>query len=83
MRSVSAIFKEMMPILPVSRARKHNPMTGPKKKDKAVDGGERKKTPSDPTKDAPFKVDPNSDDFAMPRNDLSEDEIKEQADRKR
>lgn len=56
-------------------------MTGPKKKDKAAEGGKPKKL--DPTKDAPFKVDPNSDDFATPRNDLSEDELKEQEDRRR
>lgn len=60
-----------------------NPMTGPGKKDNAADGGKRKKPVPDPTKDAPFKIDPNSDDFATPRNDLSEDELKEQEDRRR
>lgn len=56
-------------------------MSGKKKKDDAVDPKEKKRR-SDPTKDAPFKVDPNSDDFATPRNDLSEDELKEQEDRR-
>ena len=36
----------------------------------------------DPTKNAPFKVDPESEDFVTPRNDLSEDELKEQEDRR-
>ena len=60
-------------------------MTGPKKKDKTKSGGKPKpsKDPTkDPTKDAPFKVDPESSDFATPRIDLSEDELKEQEDRR-
>lgn len=57
-----------------------NPMTGPK--DKTKDGGKRKPPPVNPTKDAPFKVDPDSSDFATPRVDLSEDELKEQEDRR-
>ncbi len=56
-------------------------MTGPKKKDK-TEGTNKRKAPKDPTKDAPFKVDPDSNDFATPRNDLSEDELKEQEDRR-
>lgn len=36
----------------------------------------------DPTRNAPFKVDPDSEDFVTPRNDLSEDELKEQEDRR-
>lgn len=56
-------------------------MAGKKKKGDTVDTGKRKGHP-DPTKNAPFKVDPNSDDFATPRNDLSEDELKEQEDRR-
>lgn len=57
-----------------------NPMTGPKKKDKTK--GSKPKAPADPTKRAPFKVDPDSNDFATPRIDLSEDELKEQEDRR-
>ncbi|MGL5165234.1 MAG: hypothetical protein ACRC9K_05050 [Afipia sp.] len=57
-----------------------NPMTGPKKKDKTKDS--KRKAPADPTQGAPFKVDPDSDDFATPRIDLSEDELKEQEDRR-
>jgi hypothetical protein len=53
-------------------------MTGPKKKDKIKDS--KRKRPADPTKDAPFKVDPDSNDFVTPRIDLSEDELKEQED---
>lgn len=56
-------------------------MSGKKKND-AVAPKAKKKRPADPTKGAPFKVDPNSDDFATPRNDLSEDELKEQEDRR-
>jgi hypothetical protein len=56
-------------------------MTGPKKKDKTKSGGKPKPS-KDPTKDAPFKVDPESSDFATPRIDLSEDELKEQEDRR-
>lgn len=56
-------------------------MGGKKKKANAADASKRRPRPLDPTKDAPFKVDPNSDDFAAPRNDLSEDELKEQEDR--
>lgn len=54
-------------------------MTG-KKKGKSTEPV--KKRPPDPTKNAPFQVDPDSDDFATPRNDLSEDELKEQEDRR-
>lgn len=58
-------------------------MSGKKKKDDAADPKTRtRKSRSDPTKDAPFKVDPNSDDFATPRNDPTEDELKEQEDRR-
>lgn len=53
-------------------------MTGPKKKDKTK--GSKRKPPADPTKDAPFTVDPDSSDFVTPRIDLSEDELKEQED---
>lgn len=56
-------------------------MTGPKNKDKAEDSGKPKL--HDPTKEGPFKVDPESSDFALPRNDLSEEELKEQEDRRR
>jgi hypothetical protein len=55
-------------------------MSGKKKNDAVAP--KAKKRPADPTKGAPFKVDPNSDDFATPRNDLSEDELKEQEDRR-
>lgn len=57
-------------------------MSGKKKGDAADPKKTTKKRPSDPTKGAPFKVDPSSDDFAAPRNDLSEDELKEQEDRR-
>lgn len=57
-----------------------SPMKGPKKKDSAKDGKPKLR---DPTKDAPFKVDPESGDFALPRNDLTEDELKDQEDRRR
>lgn len=60
-----------------------NPMTGPRKKDKAAGGGKRKKPVADPTKDAPFRIDPDSGDLALPRNDLSEEELKELEDRRR
>lgn len=56
-------------------------MTGPKTNDKTRNG--KPKPQKDPTDGAPFKVDPDSDDFATPRNDLSEDELKEQEDRQR
>ncbi|MBN9586386.1 MAG: hypothetical protein J0G34_13455 [Afipia sp.] len=56
-------------------------MTGPKTKDRPKNG--KPKSSKDPTDGAPFKVDPESDDFATPRNDLSEDELKEQEDRRR
>ena len=56
-------------------------MTGPRKKDKS-NSSRKPKLPADPTKDAPFKVDPESSDFATPRVDLSEDELKEQEDRR-
>ncbi len=57
----------------------NQPMSGKKK---GSDGGRAKKQLPDPTKNAPFRVDPDSDDFATPRNDLSEDELKEQEDRR-
>ena len=76
MRSASAIFKGTTPVIPAMRARKPA-MAGKKKKGDAADAGKRKGRP-DPTKTAPFKVDPESDDFATPRIDLSEDELKEQ-----
>ncbi|WP_425993806.1 hypothetical protein [Afipia sp. DC4300-2b1] len=56
-------------------------MAGKQKRGDAADAGKVKKRP-DPTKNAPFKVDPESDDFATPRIDLSEDELKEQEDRR-
>ena len=56
-------------------------MAGKKKKGDATDKGKRKGR-LDPTRNAPFKVDPVSDDFATPRIDLSEDELKEQEDRR-
>ena len=80
MRSASAIFKGTTPVIPAMRARKPA-MAGKKKKGDAADAGKRKGHP-DPTKTAPFKVDPESDDFATPRIDLSEDELKEQEDRR-
>lgn len=44
----------------------------------------KRKRVADPTRDAPFRIDiANDGDFASVRNDLSEDEIKEQADRGR
>jgi hypothetical protein len=44
----------------------------------------KRKRATDPTRDAPFRVDTANDgDFASVRHDLSEDEIKEQADRER
>lgn len=54
-------------------------MTG-KKKRNATDPANKRRP--DPTKDAPFQVDPDSEDFVTPRNDLSEDELKEQEDRR-
>lgn len=57
-------------------------MSGKKKKGDVADASKPKPGPKDPTKNAPFKVDPNSDDFATPRNDLSEEELKEQEDRR-
>lgn len=57
-------------------------MTGKKKKGDAAAASKRKTRPLDPTKGAPFKVDPNSDDFVTPRIDLSEEELKEQEDRR-
>lgn len=56
-------------------------MSGKKQKDDAATPKKMSRKRPDPTRDAPFKVDPNSDDFATPRNDLSEDELKEQEDR--
>lgn len=80
MRPASAIFKGTMPVIPAMRARKPA-MAGKQKKGDVADAGKVKKRP-DPTKNAPFKVDPESDDFATPRIDLSEDELKEQEDRR-
>jgi hypothetical protein len=58
-------------------------MTGPKKaKDKTKGSSKGKSPPANPTKGAPFKVDPDSNDFVTPRIDLSEDELKEQEDRR-
>lgn len=57
-------------------------MSGKKKKGDAAGASKPKPRPLDPTKGAPFKVDPNSDDFATPRNDLSEEELKDQEDRR-
>ena len=54
-------------------------MSGKKKGKGAVPGKEEGR---DPTRNAPFKVDPDSEDFVTPRNDLSEDELKEQEDRR-
>lgn len=51
-----------------------------KKKGNAADPA--KEDSKDPTRNAPFKVDPESEDFVTPRNDLSEDELKEQEDRR-
>ena len=69
-----------MPVIPAAQARKPA-MAGQKKKGDATDKGKRKGR-LDPTRNAPFKVDPDSDDFATPRIDLSEDELKEQEDRR-
>ncbi|MBX9711313.1 MAG: hypothetical protein K2X60_09790 [Xanthobacteraceae bacterium] len=60
----------------------------PGKKEPGVHAGKNKNTHSSvrapkPTKDAPFEVDVlNDGDIASPRRDLSEDEIKEQEDRR-
>lgn len=44
----------------------------------------KSKRQTDPTRDAPFRVDvANDGDFASVRRDLSEDEIKELADREK
>lgn len=51
-----------------------------KKKGKAEETA--KERDKDPTRNAPFKVNPDSEDFVTPRNDLSEDELKEQEDRR-
>lgn len=51
-------------------------------KKKGKDGDQAKDRPRDPTKNAPFKVNPDSEDFVTPRHDLSEDELKEQEDRR-
>lgn len=56
-------------------------MAGKKKKSDTADRGKRKERP-DPTRNAPFKVDPDSSDFVTPRNDPSEDELKEREDRR-
>jgi len=51
------------------------------KKSGADRPGEGNKKPS-PTKDAPFQIDPGEDgDFVSPQPELTEDELKEQADR--
>lgn len=56
---------------------------GSKAGSKLAKAPKRKIPPSDPTKDAPFKVDVNDDgDFASPRRDLSEDELKDLEDRR-
>lgn len=55
----------------------------PKAGGKPAKVSKRKGPLQDPTKDAPFKVDVNDDgDFSSPRRDLSEDELKEQEDRR-
>lgn len=44
----------------------------------------KSKRATDPTRDAPFRIDvANDGDLASVRHDLSEDEIKEQADREK
>jgi hypothetical protein len=78
MRAISTIFRKMRPACPGRETQK---MSRKKNKDDGADP-KTKKSRSDPTKNAPFKVDPNSDDFATPRNDLSEEELKEQEDRR-
>ncbi len=51
---------------------------------KAKPKAPKRKREADPTRDAPFRIDvANDGDLASVRNDLSEDEIKEQADRER
>lgn len=57
-------------------------MIGKKAKD-ASKRPKRKRALVDPTKDAPFKVDPEVDgDFAIPSNNPSEDDLKEEEDRR-
>ena len=83
MRFAWAIFKDMLSAAPALQGRKPDPMIGKKPKGDAAKSPKRKRRLVDPTKDAPFKVDPESDgDFALPRNDLSEDDLKEQEDRR-
>ncbi|WP_424631299.1 hypothetical protein [Bradyrhizobium sp. SYSU BS000235] len=44
----------------------------------------KRRPAADPTRDAPFRIDiANDGDIASVRHDLSEDEIKEQADREK
>lgn len=58
-------------------------MIGKKAKDNASKRLKRKTALVDPTKDAPFKVDPETDgDFAIPSNNPSEDDLKEEEDRR-
>lgn len=80
MRASSAIFKDGCRLFR-HEGKDIHPMTGPKTSDKTKN--DKPKPQKDPTEGAPFKVDPDSDDFATPRNDLSEDELKEQEDRRR
>lgn len=57
-------------------------MTGRKKRKAGKEVAREGRHP-DPTKDAPFRVDPEVDgDFALPRQDVSEDELKEEEDRR-
>lgn len=84
MRLGSAIFNVGMPAMFGNWAARRmgkegsQPMGGKKSKTGA---DVRKKKPL-PTKDAPFQIDPNDDgDFASPKRELTEDEIKEQEDR--
>lgn len=65
--------------------KKSGPGTGARKTPPKVKTEAPKRRPAvDPTRDAPFRVDITNDgDLASVRHDLSEDEIKEQADRKK
>ncbi|MBN9581652.1 MAG: hypothetical protein J0G37_09160 [Afipia sp.] len=43
----------------------------------------RERERPDPTRDAPFRVDPDVDgDFVLPREDVSEDDLKDEEDRR-
>jgi hypothetical protein len=57
-------------------------MTGRNKRKASKEVARERRHP-DPTKDAPFRIDPEVDgDIALPRNDVSEDELKEEEDRR-